>query len=225
MCSKHVEAWNKLIIKFSASSCLILRNKYIEMHGLQNIKMRWGVIIIKRLIMQFFSNSLLRSTNSAQIFCSASYCRTFLIYVLSLCDKQIIIWIILTFVTCIFIICVMNHILCINCLLQQFIEGKKKGQIEVTRRRGRRRKKPLDNLKDRRGYCQLKEEALDSTMWRNPIGRGFGPVFWQITDDDDDDDDDDDEPTNAIAHLLLLLHYTNYSLKLFTPRILFNIYL
>ena len=30
--SKHVEAWNKLIIKFSAS------NKYIEMHGQQNIK-------------------------------------------------------------------------------------------------------------------------------------------------------------------------------------------
>ena len=28
MCSKHVEAWNKLIIKFSASSWLILRNKY-----------------------------------------------------------------------------------------------------------------------------------------------------------------------------------------------------
>jgi len=37
-CSKHVEAWNKLIIKFSASSWLILRNKYIEMHGQQNIK-------------------------------------------------------------------------------------------------------------------------------------------------------------------------------------------
>ena len=30
MCSKHVEAWNKLIIKFSASSCLILRQKYFE---------------------------------------------------------------------------------------------------------------------------------------------------------------------------------------------------
>ena len=29
MCSKHVEAWNKLIIKFSASSWLILINKYI----------------------------------------------------------------------------------------------------------------------------------------------------------------------------------------------------
>ena len=38
MCSKRVEAWNKLIIKFSASSWLILINKYIEMHGQQNIK-------------------------------------------------------------------------------------------------------------------------------------------------------------------------------------------
>ena len=38
MCSKHVKAWNKLIIKFSASSWLILINKYIEMHGQQNIK-------------------------------------------------------------------------------------------------------------------------------------------------------------------------------------------
>ena len=33
----------------------------------------------------------------------------------------------------------------------------------MTRRRGRRRKKLLDVLKDRRGYCQLKEEALDRT--------------------------------------------------------------
>ena len=38
MCSNHVEAWNKLIIKFSASSWLILINEYIEMHGQQNIK-------------------------------------------------------------------------------------------------------------------------------------------------------------------------------------------
>ena len=36
----------------------------------------------------------------------------------------------------------------------------------MTRRRGRRRKELLDDLKDRRGYCQLKEEALDRTMWR-----------------------------------------------------------
>ena len=38
------------------------------------------------------------------------------------------------------------------------------------------RKKLLDDLKDKRGYCQLKKEALDGTMWRNRFGRGFGPV-------------------------------------------------
>ena len=69
-----------------------------------------------------------------------------------------------------------GHILHRNCLLQQVIEGKIKGQIEVTRIRGRRRKKLLDDLKNRRGYCQLKEEALDRTMWRNRFGRGFEPV-------------------------------------------------
>ena len=69
-----------------------------------------------------------------------------------------------------------GHILRRNCLLKQIIEGKIKGQIEVTRRRGRRRKKLLDDLKDRRRYCQLKEEALDHTRWRNRFGRGFGPV-------------------------------------------------
>ena len=77
-----------------------------------------------------------------------------------------------------------GHILRRNCLLQQVIEGKIKGQIEVTRRRGRRRKKLMDDLKDRRGYCQLKEEALDRTMWRNRFGRVFGPVVWQITEDE-----------------------------------------
>jgi hypothetical protein len=59
-----------------------------------------------------------------------------------------------------------------NCLLKPVIEEKIKGQIEVTRRRGRRRKKLLDGLGDRRGYCHLKEEALDRIKWRNR----FGPV-------------------------------------------------
>ena len=68
-----------------------------------------------------------------------------------------------------------GHILRRNCLLQHVLEGKIKGQIEVTRRRGRRRKKLLDDLKNRSGYCQLKEKALDRTMWRNRFGRGFGP--------------------------------------------------
>jgi hypothetical protein len=55
-------------------------------------------------------------------------------------------------------------------------EGKIKGGIEVTRRRGSRRRKLLDDLKERRGYSHLKEEALDYTMWRAGFGRGFGPV-------------------------------------------------
>ena len=53
--------------------------------------------------------------------------------------------------------------------------------MEVTRRRGRRRKNLLDDLKDRRGYSYLKEEALDRTMWRNRFGGGFGPVVKQNT--------------------------------------------
>ena len=68
------------------------------------------------------------------------------------------------------------HMLRRNCLLKQVIEGKIKGQIAVTRRQGRRRKKLLDDLKDRRGYCELKEEALDRTMWRDRFASGIGPV-------------------------------------------------
>ena len=74
-----------------------------------------------------------------------------------------------------------GNILRINCLLKQVIEGKIKGEMEVTRRRGRRRKKLLDDLKDRRGYSHLKEEALDRTMWRNCFRGGFGPVVRQNT--------------------------------------------
>ena len=39
-----------------------------------------------------------------------------------------------------------GHILHRNCLLKQVIEGKIKGEIEVTRRRGRRRNKLLDDF-------------------------------------------------------------------------------
>jgi hypothetical protein len=71
------------------------------------------------------------------------------------------------------------HILRRNCLLQRVIEGKIQGGIEVTERQGRRRRKLLDDLKARRGYPHLKEEALDRTMWRDRFGRGFGPVVRQ----------------------------------------------
>ena len=74
-----------------------------------------------------------------------------------------------------------GHILRRSCLLKQVIEGKIKGEMDVTRRRGRRRKKLLDDLKDRRGYSRLKEETLDRTMWRNRFGGGYGPVVRQNT--------------------------------------------
>jgi hypothetical protein len=74
-----------------------------------------------------------------------------------------------------------GHILRRNCLLQRVIEGKIKGGIELTGRRGRRRRKLLDDFKERRGYSHLKEEALDRTMWRAGFGRGYGPVARQTT--------------------------------------------
>ena len=48
-------------------------------------------------------------------------------------------------------------------------------------RRGRRRRKLLDDLKERRGYSHLKEEALYRTVWRAGFGRCFGPVVRQTT--------------------------------------------
>jgi len=51
----------------------------------------------------------------------------------------------------------------------------------VTGRQERRGTKLLDDLKERREYSHLKEEALDRTMWRAPFGRGFGPVVRQTT--------------------------------------------
>jgi hypothetical protein len=72
-----------------------------------------------------------------------------------------------------------GQVLCRNCLLRQVIEGNIKGGIEETGRRERRRRKLLDEFKERRGYSHLKQEALDRTVWRARFGRGFGPVVRQ----------------------------------------------
>jgi hypothetical protein len=69
-----------------------------------------------------------------------------------------------------------GHILRSNCLLKHVIEGKLEGRIEMTGRRGRRRKQLLDDLKEKKRYLKLKEEALDRTLWRTRFGRGYGPV-------------------------------------------------
>jgi hypothetical protein len=67
----------------------------------------------------------------------------------------------------------------INCLLKHVIEGKLEGRIDMTGRRGRRRKQLLDDLKEKRIYGKLKEEALDRTLLRTRFGRGYGPVVRQ----------------------------------------------
>ena len=51
----------------------------------------------------------------------------------------------------------------------------------MTGSRGRKRRNLLDDLKERRGYSHLKEEALDRTLWTAQFGRGFGPVVRQTT--------------------------------------------
>jgi hypothetical protein len=54
-----------------------------------------------------------------------------------------------------------GHSLRRNCLLKHVIEGKLEGR---TGRQGRRRKQLLDDLKEKRRYWKLKEEALDRTL-------------------------------------------------------------
>ena len=51
------------------------------------------------------------------------------------------------------------HMLRRNCLLKHVIEGN----IEGKGRRGRRGKQKPNGLDERRGYCNLKEEAINRT--------------------------------------------------------------
>ena len=85
----------------------------------------------------------------------------------------------------------------------------------MKRRQERRRKKLLDDLKDRRGCCELKEEALDRTVWRNRFARGFGLVVWQITDDDD---------TSLNMRLYKNAKNCGYSFPLFWPKQIIDIF-
>jgi hypothetical protein len=74
-----------------------------------------------------------------------------------------------------------GHILHRNWVLKEVTEGKLEKRIEMTGRRGRSSKQILDNLKEKRRYWKLKEGALDRTLWRTRLGRGYGPVVRQTT--------------------------------------------
>jgi len=51
----------------------------------------------------------------------------------------------------------------------------------VTGRQGRRRKQLVDDLREKRGYCKPKEEALDGTLQRTRFRRRYGPLISHTT--------------------------------------------
>jgi hypothetical protein len=77
--------------------------------------------------------------------------------------------------------CWISHNIPRKCLQKQVIEGKIEEKREVTgKRRRRRHMQLLDEIKETRAFWNLKEEALDRTLWRSRFGRGYGPVTRQI---------------------------------------------
>jgi len=64
-----------------------------------------------------------------------------------------------------------------NRLLKHGTEGKIDGRIEITGRRGRRRKQLLNDLKEEKDYGKLK----DRKMWRTGLGRSKGAVVRHTT--------------------------------------------
>jgi hypothetical protein len=67
-----------------------------------------------------------------------------------------------------------GHILCRNCLVKDYHDGKIEGMVKMAGRR-RRRRQLLDCLNEKRGYWKLKDEALDRSLRRNRFGGGHGP--------------------------------------------------
>ena len=59
----------------------------------------------------------------------------------------------------------LGHVLRRNCLLHDVIEGRL--ETEDTRRAGRRKIQILDDLREKRKYWELKEEAEDRNRWRD----------------------------------------------------------
>jgi hypothetical protein len=88
-----------------------------------------------------------------------------------------------------------------NFLLKCVIEGSNEGKIEVTRRRGRRRKQLLDGLKEKTGYWTMKGATLDRIHWRPLFGRGYETVETQKQ---------TTEYVNCIKQLLFLMTKTMF---------------
>jgi hypothetical protein len=68
-----------------------------------------------------------------------------------------------------------------SCVGKHVIDGKIEKSIQMTGRRGRRRKQILNDLKEKKGYWKFKEEVLDRSLRRIRVGRGYVPVVRQTT--------------------------------------------
>jgi hypothetical protein len=62
--------------------------------------------------------------------------------------------------------------LCRDCHIYNVILRK----IEGRRKRGRRRKRPLDELNEKKRHWKLKEKTVDHTVWGTCFGRDYGTV-------------------------------------------------
>jgi hypothetical protein len=74
-----------------------------------------------------------------------------------------------------------GYILHGNCLLKHVVERKIEERIKVTGWKGGRRKQLLGDLQETSEYWQLKEGALDCTLWRTCLWRSYRPVVRQRT--------------------------------------------
>ena len=74
-----------------------------------------------------------------------------------------------------------NHIWRKICLLKHVINGEDRGKDKRRRRRGSGREQPKYYFENRRGYCELKEEALGRTLSRPCFGRDYGSLLRRTT--------------------------------------------
>ena len=65
--------------------------------------------------------------------------------------------------------------------LVEYVTVGKMGEIEWERGRGRRSIQLIDDVKEKRVYWKLEEEALDRAVWRNHFERGYGTVVRQTS--------------------------------------------
>jgi hypothetical protein len=74
-----------------------------------------------------------------------------------------------------------GYVLRRKCFSKHVIEGKAERKLEVMRRRGRRHKQLLDDLKETRRYRTLKGETLGNTLLITRYGEDYGPVLRRTT--------------------------------------------